>query len=276
MSPGPEAAASKIRRSIRLTYQGTGWNATPAQADPVEPVSTSGGTIHWTNNANDSVSASYSFPTAHSLYLGTRYVTAGGSVSVVVDGGAPAAFQLAVSGEDVQVRKLIGQFTGGPHQVTVTDTGAASALFYFDFFEIALPTPNLPDLPAIPTTTLATDWDTLHSQALAPERTAWIIQKLGFQGRANHYAGALWFYELTQPAQQYASPLLRSAARHRSANHANLTRSYAGQSRQSDRRHSADYRHCFCVNRQCRLYRCVGRSHWRGLNHYRPRHGNSG
>jgi hypothetical protein len=53
--------------------------------------------------------------------------------------------------------------------------------------------------------TLATDWDTLNSQALAPERTAWQIQALGFTGRANHYAGALWFYELVCAGQQYAT-----------------------------------------------------------------------
>ena len=38
--------------------------------------------------------------------------------------------------------------------------------------------------------TLATDWDTDHSLAIAAERTAWLMQKLGFCGRANHYAGA--------------------------------------------------------------------------------------
>ncbi len=202
---GPGSRRIEDSALDQLTYHGTGWNASPAMVDPVEPVSTSGGSIHWTNVPNDSVSATYTFPTNHSLYLGSRYVSNGGAVSVVVDGGAPVTFQLAVPGEDVQVRVLIGQFSGATHQVTITNSGAAGAYFYFDFLEIALPTTNLPDFPAIPTTTLATDWDTLHSQALAPERTAWIIQKLGFQGRANHYAGALWFYELTQPTQSYAS-----------------------------------------------------------------------
>ena len=122
-----------------------------------------------------------------------------------VDGGTPLTFQLAVAGEDVQVRLLIGQFAAGVYQVTVTNIGAADTYCYFDFLEIALPTPELPDFALLATTTLATDWDTLHSQALAPERTAWIIQKLGFQGRANHYTGALWFYELTRPGQTYAS-----------------------------------------------------------------------
>ena len=51
----------------------------------------------------------------------------------------------------------------------------------------------------------ATDWDTEHSLALAPERTAWMIYSLGFQARVNHYVGALWFYELNCAGQQYAS-----------------------------------------------------------------------
>ena len=54
-----------------------------------------------------------------------------------------------------------------------------------------MPTSALPTLAANASMTLATDWDTEHSQALAPERTAWMIQALGFTGRANHYAGAL-------------------------------------------------------------------------------------
>jgi hypothetical protein len=52
---------------------------------------------------------------------------------------------------------------------------------------------------------VATDWDTYHSQSLPAERTAWLIQKLGFFGRVNHYVGALWFYELTRTGTQYAS-----------------------------------------------------------------------
>ena len=52
---------------------------------------------------------------------------------------------------------------------------------------------------------MATDWDTYHSQALPAERTAWLINKLGFTGRVNHYVGALWFYEIIRTGTQYAS-----------------------------------------------------------------------
>jgi hypothetical protein len=94
---------------------------------------------------------------------------------------------------------------GTQHTVTITHTGVAGSFFYFDFLEIAIPTGGLPIFVPDTQTTLATDWDTLNSQALAPERTAWQIQSLGFMGRANHYAGALWFYELLCAGQVYAT-----------------------------------------------------------------------
>jgi hypothetical protein len=112
---------------------------------------------------------------------------------------------LRIPGEDVLVRLPLGQYSGGQHQITLSNSGAVGSYFYFDFLEIAYPTSDLPDFGAMPTTTLATDWDTDHSIAIAPERTAWLIWKLGFRGRANHYAGALWFYELLRPGHVYAS-----------------------------------------------------------------------
>jgi len=84
-------------------------------------------------------------------------------------------------------------------------TGAPATAFYFDFLEVAIPTNQLPSLASESQLALATDWDTEHSLALAPERTAWMINSLGFKGRVNHYAGALWFYELANPSQVYAS-----------------------------------------------------------------------
>lgn len=193
---GPGSCRIEDSAADQLSYRGTWSNAIG---------NFSGGSIHWTTTSGDSLQSSYSFPSAHSLYLGTRCADNGGQVSVQVDGGAAQTFNLNIPGEDVLSRRLIGQFAGGSHTVTLTNTGASGSYFYFDFFELALPTPELPSFPPIPTTTLATDWDTLHSQALAPERTAWIIQKLSFQGRANHYAGALCFYELVSSGYQYAS-----------------------------------------------------------------------
>jgi hypothetical protein len=165
----------------------------------------SGGSIRWATAPGAKATCTYRANGAHWLYLGTRRAEDGGQVTVQVDSSAAKQFGLQLPGEDVLVRIPVGQFSGGTHKVTVTHTGNAGACVYFDFFEIAYPTTQLPELGIMPTTTLATDWDTDHSIALAAERTAWLIWKLGFHGRANHYAGALWFYELCRPGHQYAS-----------------------------------------------------------------------
>src|ERR1039458_4691648 len=166
----------------------------------------SGGSIHWTTMPGASLTCSYTAGADHILYLGTRRADAGGQISVQVDAGGPQTIVLALPGEDVRVRVSLGQLQGlTQHTVTITHCGAAGSYFYFDFLELALPTSTLPTFNTNPTTTLATDWDTDHSIALAPERTAWLMDTLGFHGRANHYAGALWFYELCNPTQQYAS-----------------------------------------------------------------------
>ena len=166
----------------------------------------SGGSITFTTQPGASLQCSYAAVPAHTLYLGTRYLDNGASAAVQVDGEAISTFQLAFSGEDVLVRIPVRSMAaGGQHTVKVTHTGTTGSALYFDFLEIAVPSSMLPVFGTTRNTTLATDWDTEHSQVLAPERTAWMINKLGFQGRANHYAGCLWFYELTCPGQQYAS-----------------------------------------------------------------------
>jgi len=166
----------------------------------------SGGSISYATTPGASVSYSYQSPQSHVLSLGTRRFPTAAQLSVQVDQNPVQVLSVALPGEDVLVRWGLGTMSGGTqHTVTVTHAGAAGSPFYFDFLEIAIPTNDLPTFPPDPQTTLATDWDTLHSQALAPERTAWLIQALGFTGRANHYAGALWFYELICAGQQYAS-----------------------------------------------------------------------
>jgi len=166
----------------------------------------SGGSISYANTPGASISYSYKAPHNHNLNLGTRRIPNAAQLTVQVDLNPALVLNLALTGEDVLVRCNLGAMAGQTqHTVTVTHTGDAGDPFYFDFFEIAVPTESLPAFDADPQTTLASDWDTLHSQAIAPERTAWLIQALGFTGRANHYAGALWFYELICPEQQYAS-----------------------------------------------------------------------
>ena len=165
----------------------------------------SGGSIHHTTTQGNHLQCTYS-AAAHALYLGTRYSDNGGQVTVQVDSNPALVVNVKRSLEDVLIRVSLGQFSGqARHTVTVTHTGSSGTDVYFDFLEIAMPTADLPVFPASPATALATDWDTDHSLAIAPERTAWLIATLGFKGRANHYAGAMWFYELTCPDNQYAS-----------------------------------------------------------------------
>jgi hypothetical protein len=190
--------------SNTITYSGGAWNS--------EIGNFSGGSIHWASTPGCSLQCLYTAGTTHTLYLGTRYIAAGGTVSVQVDGGSPVSLNLALPAEDVLVRVPLGTFNGGaPHNVTITNVGAVGSYFYFDFLEAAVPTYDLPDFPIVAAATLATDWDTNHSIALASERTAWLIQKLGFCGRANHYAGALWFYELCRPGMQFATATISFA-----------------------------------------------------------------
>jgi hypothetical protein len=166
----------------------------------------SGGSIRWTSTPGARVSCTYSANGDHWLYLGTRLLDNGGQVAVQVDGSTPATLNLLKAAEDVLVRLPVAVLPGQvQHAVTVTHTGAAGTVVYFDFLEIAYASATLPEFDRMEKTTLATDWDTDHSLAIAPERTAWLIQKLGFHGRTNHYAGAMWFYELLRQGHSYAS-----------------------------------------------------------------------
>ena len=183
--------------SSAVAYQGT-WTE--------ERGNYSGGSIRSTNTPGAQVSCTYTANGDHWLYLGTRLLDQGGQVAAQVDGTTPVTLDLEKAAEDVLVRLPIGAVSGqAQHTVTITHTGATGAAVYFDFLEIAYPSATLPDFDRMEQTTLATDWDTDHSLAIAPERTAWLIQKLGFHGRANHYAGALWFYELQRQGHSYAS-----------------------------------------------------------------------
>ncbi|HEY1339734.1 MAG TPA: hypothetical protein VGF59_19615 [Bryobacteraceae bacterium] len=165
----------------------------------------SGGSIHSTTAAGASLRCSFTSASGQWLYLGTRRAPNCGSVSVEIDAQPAQSFSLSLAGEDVLVRLPLGQLAAGAHTLTLTHGPEAGSYFYFDFLELAIPTTELSTFEASPATTLATDWDTDHSIAIAPERTAWLIHKLGFEGRANHYAGALWFYELCRPGHRYAS-----------------------------------------------------------------------
>jgi hypothetical protein len=165
----------------------------------------SGGTIHVTSTNLASVRCSYTSAQDHSLYFGTRFAANGALISISVDGQTASTIDLNLPGEDVLARKLLGSLGTGNHVIIATHIGNSGTYFYFDFLEIAIPSSILPEASLESKLTVATDWDTDHSIALAPERTAWIIKTLGVRARVNHYAGALWFYELLRAGHQYAS-----------------------------------------------------------------------
>ncbi len=171
----------------------------------------SGGSIRRARSNGASVTCEYSAGVDHELYVGTRYTNCASSVSARVDGGTPVSVNLKRPAEDLLVRVPLGSFAAGAHTVTVTHAGSDGEDLFFDFLEIAAPAVDLPAFGQVPITTLATDWDTDHSLAIAPERTAWLIDTLGFHGRANHYAGAMWWYELANPEQRYASGTIEFA-----------------------------------------------------------------
>jgi hypothetical protein len=182
--------------SKELTYTGT-WQSARGNF--------SGGSIRHTVTPASTVQCQYRCPQTHALFLGTRSCFNGTQISISVDGATPFTGNLKIEGEDVLIRLPLGELGAGEHTITVAHDGVASEYFYLDFFEIAIPASTLQDYDAESKITLATDWDTDHSIVLAPERTAWLLHKLGFHGRANHYVGALWFYDLVCKNHQYAS-----------------------------------------------------------------------
>ena len=168
----------------------------------------SGGTIRRTGQVGDSVSVSYSSQFSHRLFLGARRTAAAGIVAVTVDSQPAQVFDLYIADEDFLLKLDLGTYGPGSHTVVATLTGANAASvgndFFFDYVEEVIEATTVSTELVRPTETLATDWDTDHSLALAPERVAWNINMLGFQGRANHYTGAILFYELTNVGNVYA------------------------------------------------------------------------
>lgn len=170
----------------------------------------SNGSYHSTQTTGTHVTCTYAASAQHSLYLGAEFLDKGADLTVTVDGGASLTPSLWVPGEDELVRIPLGQYGPGTHTVVAEHAGpgndTVAHTFNFDFLEIAVPSTDLPAPASNAQLSLATDWDTYHSLCLAPERTAWMIESLGFHGRVNHYVGALWFYELVAgPAFAYAS-----------------------------------------------------------------------
>jgi hypothetical protein len=196
--------------SSTLTYSATlgfpDWDAS-------SPGNFSSGSIHFTTTQFATCTYQFVADQSFAVYIGTRRGASCANLSVFLDGIQTAAASLADGLEDSLVRVPAGTVQPGPHKLVVQHTGDPGTRLWLDFIDLVVPTQELPAFNPSPSTTLATDWDTLHSIALAPERTAWLIDKLGFTGRANHYAGALWFYELIRVGHVYASATIEFTGR---------------------------------------------------------------
>jgi hypothetical protein len=165
----------------------------------------SSGSVHYTTQPNATCTCQFVAERQFDLYIGTRGCYNGSQLTISTDNVAAPPISLFIGGEDVLIRIPAGTVQPGPHTLTLENIGAAGAYFYLDFIELAVPSQQLPSFVRSANTTLATDWDTYHSSAIAPERTAWLINTLGFTGRANHYVGALQFFELVRVGHVYAS-----------------------------------------------------------------------
>jgi hypothetical protein len=194
----------------------------------------SGGTIHTTTTPGDSLSCNYQATQSHTLYVGLRYTGTGGVVSMSVDGATAVAVNMGIPGEDALFRYSLGSFGVGSHTFAATHTGAAGTALYFDFLELTFPASDLPVVRSQAGITLATDWDTLHCISIAPERTAWMLKSLGFIGRANHYVGALWFYELVRTGHAYASATVTFSGTPAASTYVTLTLGVTGQPSSAD------------------------------------------
>jgi len=169
----------------------------------------SGGSVHSATVPGATVTCSYTHGLAHTLYLGVQCTDGCAEASVQVDSGTAVTVATELAGENVAMRVPVGNLAAGAHTVIVTHAGLTGQSLWFDFLELAVPTTILPTFAATPKTTLATDWDTVAAQwGLPAERVAGLISRLGFRGTANHYAGALWWYELTNPALVFASAIV--------------------------------------------------------------------
>ena len=169
----------------------------------------SGGSIHRTTESNAGCSISYGHREQHRLFLGVRKTYEAGVIAVSIDGGPETEHDLFVAGEDFLARLDLGSLAAGDHTVAVRLAGQNPASvdrsFYFDFLEAAVPAAEIVVQPTNPVETAATDWDTDHSIVLAPERVVWNLTRLGFRGRANHYVGAILFYELENQGNVHAT-----------------------------------------------------------------------
>jgi hypothetical protein len=137
----------------------------------------------------------------HDLVVGTQFGENCGHLQVSVDGDTPTVHDLFLNtnpGNESNGMLLVRTgLTGGKHVVTLKalfakNSASSGYYFYYDYLW-PLVQQDIPDAPwTLFNVGLALDFDTDHGIKKPPFWVAWVLQKLGFLGRADVYMGVFW------------------------------------------------------------------------------------
>jgi len=139
----------------------------------------SGGSIQSTTAPGSAVSAPMFQRFAHTLYLGTRSLTSGGQVTVQVDGGTPIIINLALAVKTCSCECRWGSKPCPLNTTSPLPTRERQALRYTStFLEIAVHQQSADVYRDAQNSGGGRTGIRTHSLALAPERTAWLVDTL--------------------------------------------------------------------------------------------------
>jgi len=181
-------------------YSGSGWTEQPnGSGSYVLSGNYYHGFSHVSATAGDSVTVTYSCQYAHDVYLGTAAYLSSGTLHASVDGVAqPDVDCYADASTPIQARRLVkSSVPAGAHTVTLTVSSAknSASLGYncvFDFLQAAVRS-DVQDAPTTySTVNVAMDYDTNQTYSLAPARSLWMLNRLGFAGDIDFYAGVFF------------------------------------------------------------------------------------
>lgn len=161
---------------------------------------------------DEKVTVRYHCQSNHDLYLGAAfYADNFGVAGIRLDGDAETLLNTSFGpGQTEQVntrRRVRSSVPPGSHQLEITLKD--SKPFYFDYLQAVVPS-DVPD-PAERYTDVspAIDYDTDISYKLPPQRTLWILDRLGFRGDINEYIGVLWWNQRKRVAGTVRTVRLR-------------------------------------------------------------------
>lgn len=173
--------------NISVAYAGSGW------------VEDSGDFYHGfsygSSNSGDTATITYSCQSTHDLQLGTYLLFGGGTFHVSLDGASKpdrsTALEGSISSDSPFAgrRVLVAGVAAGTHTVKLT---VASGTCYFDYLQAAVKS-IVQDPPATYSgVNGACDFDTDQTYKLSPARAVWTLQRAGFKGDIDFYAGVFF------------------------------------------------------------------------------------